>query len=472
MNGDISKWIESEAILAASRKSFWDFCQTLAPSFYKRDREYLRGMCESMQAFIDSPKNVLIINLPPRHGKSFTCTHLVEWILGRCPSQKIMTGSYNETLSTRFAKKVRDDIQEQKADEGKIVYSDIFPQVRIKDGDASVRLWSLEGHYNSYLATSPGGTATGFGADVLIVDDLIKNDSEAHSEIAKEKQWDWFANTMLSRLEEGGKIIVVMTRWATDDLAGRLLMEFPEDEVTHINYVAMQADGEMLCDEILSKKSCEQKRRLMGEDIFLANYQQEPIDVKGRLYSSLKTYDDIPRDSSGHAMFKNVKCYIDTADTGKDYLCSIIYGEYGGSAYILDVLYTQKPMEYTEGEVARRLDEYDVRVCDVESNNGGRGFARNIDNILKTKLNSRKCRIVWFHQSQNKQARILSNATRVMDNILFPKDWKVRYPEYYDAMMKFQAAGGNEHDDAPDATTGVWEKMSTHGIKFNRANLR
>lgn len=464
--------IRRAAVIELSARSFWDFCKTVSPGFYKDDRKYLREMCESMQAFISSNKSVLIINLPPRHGKSFTCTHLVEWMLGNHPEWKIMTGSYNETLSTRFAKKVRDDIQEQKADADKIIYTDIFPLTRIREGDAAVRLWSLEGHYNSYLATSPGGTATGFGANILIVDDLIKNDMEAHNEIAKDKQWEWFANTMLSRLEEGGKIIVVMTRWATDDLAGRLLLEYPEEEITHINYVAMGPGGEMLCEDILSRKSCERKRRLMGEDIFLANYQQEPIDIKGRLYTSFKTYSDIPRDTSGRPLFKTIKCYIDTADTGKDYLCSIIYGEYEHNAYVLDVLYTQKPMEYTEGEVARRLAEYDVRIADIESNNGGRGFARNVEEFMRNELAYRGCRVAWFHQSQNKQARILSNATRVMDRIFFPQDWKVRYPEYYEAMIKYQATGGNEHDDAPDATTGVWEKMSSHGIKFSRANLR
>ena len=86
-----------------------------------------------------------------------------------------MTGSYNETLSTMFSKNVRNDIQEEKADIYKPVYSDVFPDVRIKKGDGAVNLWSLEGGYNNYLATSPTGTATGFGCDLLIVDDLIKN---------------------------------------------------------------------------------------------------------------------------------------------------------------------------------------------------------------------------------------------------------------------------------------------------------
>ena len=76
-----------------------------------------------------------------------------------------------------------------------------------------MNLWSLENGYNNYLSTSPTGTATGFGASLLIIDDLIKNAEEAYNENVKEKHWDWFTNTILSRLEEGGKIIIIMTRF-------------------------------------------------------------------------------------------------------------------------------------------------------------------------------------------------------------------------------------------------------------------
>ncbi len=129
----------------------------------------------------------------------------VQWLLGNDNDKKIMTGSYNETLSTVFSKNVRNAIQETKADEDVVVFNDIFPDTHIKYGDAAMNLWSLEGGYNNYLATSPTGTATGFGADIIIVDDLIKNAEEANNATVLEKHWEWFTNTMLSRLEEGGK---------------------------------------------------------------------------------------------------------------------------------------------------------------------------------------------------------------------------------------------------------------------------
>ncbi len=133
-----------------------------------------------MQEFIyDSDDDVLVINEPPRHGKSRTASKFVEWLLGNDTRKKIMTGSYNETLSTTFSKSVRNTIQEIKADENRVVFSDVFPGVEIKSGDGAMNLWSLTGGYNNYLATSPTGTATGFGADIIIIDDLIKNAEEA-----------------------------------------------------------------------------------------------------------------------------------------------------------------------------------------------------------------------------------------------------------------------------------------------------
>ena len=439
-----------------ARREFFFYCHLKAPDFYKEDRKYLIDLCKAFQDFVQSDDEVMVVNEPPRHGKSRTAGLLVEWVLGNDQSQKIMTGSYNETLSTMFSKNVRNDIMEEKADQIRIVFSDIFPNVRIKRGDGAMNLWSLEGGYNNYLATSPTGTATGFGASLLIIDDPIKKAEEANNELTKEKHWSWFTDTMLSRLEEGGKIIIIMTRWASDDLAGRALDHFKESgaRIRHISMKALQDDGTMLCDEVLSRKSYEAKIKAMGADIASANYQQEPIDLKGRLYTSFKTYSgELPQ-------FKEIRNYTDTADTGDDYLCSIDYGvTFASEAYILEVLYTKEPMEVTEPATAKMFEKDMVNVADIESNNGGRGFARNVERILQQELHSNHTIVRWFSQNKNKQARIYSNSSWVMQHIYYPEDWRNRWPEYYDAMVKYQREGKNKHDDAPDATTGIAEKI-------------
>lgn len=395
--------------------------------------------------------------MPPRHGKSRTAVLLSQWLFGCDPTEKIMTGSYNEVLSTTFARSVRDGIAEEVFDPARITFNEIFPSTRIKYGEAAAGKWALDGQYASYLATSPGGTATGFGARKLIIDDLIKTAEEAFNEVALEKQWSWFTDTMLSRTETGYKIIIIMTRWASNDLAGRALDHWPDAEL--ITMKALKDDGSMLCDAVLTREDYEDKKRIMSEEIASANYQQEPIDLKGRLYSSFKTYTDVPRDAAGKPLFTKICNYTDTADEGSDYLCSVTYGEYNQEAYVLDVYYTKAPMEVTEPETVRRLHETGCNVARIESNNGGRGFARNVERELRA-LGSNRCRIEWFHQNANKAARILTNSTWVQDHIYFPVNWRDRWPEYYAAMQKYQKEGKNTHDDAPDATTGVAEQFN------------
>lgn len=376
-----------------------------------------------------------------------------------------MTGSYNETLSTSFSKMVRDSITEKKADKDKVIFSDIFPQTNIKQGDGAANLWSLEKGNNNYLATSPTGTATGFGANIIVIDDLIKNASEANNSLNRDKQWSWFTDTMLSRLEGNDwKIIVVMTRWHSKDLAGRLISHCKENKISYkqILYKAVKEDGSMLCDDILNYESYTIKTKTMSPEIALANYQQEPIDLKGTLYKSFKTYDEIPKDMFGNYKFTEIKSYCDTADTGDDYLCNIIYGVLNREAYILDVYYTKDHMEITEKEVAKRLTEFKVNNALVEGNNGGRGFARQVERNMR-ELGNHKTIIRTFHQSNNKNARILSNATWIMEHIYYPNNWHNKWNEYFISMKEYQREGKNPHDDAQDATTGVAENIIEAG---------
>ena len=459
MNKDILKHY---AKLELSRRSFWEYCKFTSPDFYSDDRHFLMDLSEKLQWFIEEAvEQIMVVNIPPRHGKSRTATKFVDWLFGVYgTSIKVMTGSYNETLSGTFAKQVRDCIAEKKT-EGITVYNDIFPDTKIKYGEAAAQKWALDGSEQAnYLATSPTGTATGFGCNIMIIDDVIKNAEEAYNANTLQKLSSWFTDTMLSRTENGFKLIVIMTRGSNDDLAGFILANYKN--VVHINYKAVQDDGSMLCPEILTKKDYELKTQNMNPDIVAANYQQEPIDIKGRLYTNLKTYTETPKDEKGNSLFKYILNYTDTADEGSDFLCSICYGMFDSSYYILDVLYTKEAMEITEPATAQMLTRNNVGCAIIESNNGGRGFARNVGRECKDMGNTHT-NIKWFHQSKNKIARILSNSTSVMNNLYFPVNWEDRWPDFAKAIRKYQREGKNEHDDAPDALTGVYENPKPLG---------
>lgn len=458
---------EREILIPKARENLFEYNHLMAPDFYRPERFFLVTLCNEMQAFYEDAYGppVLVLNLPPRFGKSRTAMTLSQWVFGKNPSEKIMSGSYNEMLSTTFSKGVRDPIAEIKLDPDKVVYSDVFPYTKIKQGDATAHYWSIEGEYSSYLATSPTGTATGFGCSLMIIDDIIKNAYEAYNENILEGHWKWFTNTMLQRLEEGGKIIIIMTRWSSRDLAGRAIEHFGNDARV-VTMKAVQPDGSMLCEDILSKKSYLLKVAAMGVDIASANYQQEPIDMKGALYQTFKTYDTIPVNAAGKPLFTEIRAYIDTADEGDNYLCGVVYGVYNKEAYMLDVLYTKAPMEITEPATAKMLYDNKVNLAKIESNNGGRGFARAVARQLKEKFRSNHTKIKWFHQALNKVARILSNSTWVQDHIYYPKNWRDRWPDYYKAMTSYQKEGKNKYDDGPDATTGIAENCTRGSSGF------
>lgn len=464
--------VQYQAQLELARRDFWEFCKLTAPDFYREDRHYLKRICRELQEFVESPtETVMIINEPPRHGKSRTAQQLAKWVFGIRPAEKIITGSYNEQLSTTFSRGVRNDIQERKASRDRIVYSDIFPKTTIKRGSGAANLWTLEGQHISYLATSPGGTVTGFGATFMIIDDIVKNAEEALNETVLESHWTWFTNTMLSRLERGGKIIIIATRWNTKDLSGRAIDHYKSIgiPVRIITEKALQSDGTMLCDGVLDRNAYDLIVKTMGREIVEANYNQNPIDLMGRLYNlGFQTYKQLPVDDKGQSVVEEVCAYIDTADQGDDYLCCIIYALYRQQAYVLDVYFTKDGMEITEGEVAKRLYEHHVNRAFIESNNGGRGFGRSVERILREKYHWYKTYIDLFSQTRNKKARILSSSTWCQNNIKFPIGWEVNFSDFYGDVMAYQKEGKMAHDDAEDCLAGIYDRVGRGALfSFN-----
>lgn len=482
---DNKKLIKLLAKVELARRNFYYYCRLKDPKFYKKDREYLKKLCDELQDFYFSNDEVLIVNMPPRLGKSYTLQNFEEWILGINQKEKIITASYNRMLSNNFSKNVRNAIQEIKADKDIIVYSDIFKS-QIKKGSGAAEIWSLEGStLPNFLSTSPSGTVTGFGCSLMVIDDLIKNAEESYNENLLEKHFKWLTDTMLSRIEIGGKLVVIFTRWSNKDLAGRLLDFYKTQglKIRHILMKAEQEDGSSLCEELLSKQRIKYLKSIMSEEIFNANYNQVPIDIKGRLYTDLRTYNydelyqveevyfdeekhyneyTFKKDKNNKRIYKfhfdKIINYTDTADEGKDYLCSITAGIYKRKIYVLDVIYTKAHMESTEPMVAKALKDYEVHICRIESNNGGKGFARNVD-ILKKELNNNITQITTFTQNKNKNSRIYSNKDNVMKNIYLPENWGVLWPEFFKSMVEYQAEGKNEHDDAEDAITGIYESF-------------
>ena len=471
----LTEAIQKKAKCVLASKSLFDYCKIRdSETFYNEENApYLLEICQAIEEFENDDNELLMVNMPPRHGKSRTATNSASWLLGRNPQYKIMTGTYNTILSTKFSKQVRNIIMEQPR-LNKICFNNIFPKVKIKYGSASAGMWGLEGNEeDNYLATAPNSSSTGIGCDFLIIDDLIKNKYEAyHKELLNKLFEDWIRDTLYQRLEGKRKILVFMTRWSTKDPCGRLITLFQEQGRKYRLITKKAFDsktGKMLNPMILNKRQYGLLIQTIGEDIVEANYNQTPIDLKGCLYKRFLEYDPTDIRSidnpNGKIIFKDIRCRCDTADTGDDFLCSIAYGvTRDNQAYVLPInaiIYTQDDMETTEKQVAKQLLENNVKVFRPESNNGGRGFCRAVEKEYK-KLGGTKCVFRPYTQTLNKEARILSNSTEVQNIIHYPLDWKSRYREYYISMKEYQRQGKNEHDDAQDCTTSIAEELAVN----------
>ena len=477
--------VGEKTVYDLAKDSFWEFCKLTHPKAFKESRPHQKKIADTFQALyekriirfsptdpwqiVDSTEGLegfeycrkMKLNMPPRHYKSFSAGLFSQWVLGKNNDNRIITVSYNEILSGRFAQGVRDGIDATRADNKRVIFNDVFPETHIKQGDASARMWSLQGQFFNYLATSFNGTVTGVGCNIGIIDDQIKTAAEAHNENLLDNHWAWYTDTFLSRLEEDAIQIIIMTRWSNNDICGKLEKEAEADEwyVLSMKACINEETKEMLCPEVFSFKSYSAKKKLMSPEIFDANYQQEPVDAKGKLYSYFKTYTDLPRDDKGNLVFDKIVAYTDTADQGADKLCTIVGIMYKGEGWITDVYYSGDGMEVTEPAVAEVLVRNNVNLSKIESNNGGRGFARAVEKAIWEKHKTKKVKIEWFHQSANKQSRINSTSFFIMEHIYFPWNWKDRWPEYYKDMNKYQREGKNKHDDAPDATTGFAEMI-------------
>lgn len=462
--------LRRQLLISLAKDNFYVFCHVIDPYFYQAHRTHLKTLCDTLQSFYErklinpsngKPYRKLRISLPPRHGKSRTLILFTSWVLGKNQKERIITASYNDDTSQEFSRYTRDTITAKKNLPHEIIYSDIF-NVKIQQGHASYNEWALDGQFFSYKGTGLGGSITGKGSTIAISDDLVKDAETAYNETSLEKIWQWYTGTFISRHEEQSLEIMNMTRWSNKDPIGRIMNSKDKDNWYHLVMPVIDDNDNMLCKDLMSYETYQEKLALADVAIFQANYLQQPIEAKGLLYGQgFKTYESLPIN------FETIINYTDTADEGKDFLASGCFGIKNGKAYMLDILYTQEHMSITESLTAEMLVKNKVNLCRVESNNGGGGFARSVEDIIYRDYNARNITIKTFHQTQNKLSRIYTNATKVLNAVIMPHDWQIRYPDFYKSIMSYSKEGKNKHDDGPDMLTGVAEMLDNNIGQFD-----
>lgn len=461
---DIDEYkILKEILRRKTRDTFSKFIQ-----FTKKDynlKWFHQEICNKITAFENKEIKKLMIFVPPQHGKSEISTRRYPaWTLGKNPNQKIGVVSYNATIGSKFGKDIQRIMSE---DEYKYLFPEIHLNLDGKDGYLKNKNeFEIPNFKGSVVSIGVGGALTSRQIDKLIIDDIYKDAQGAWSKTIRNNIWEWYTSTAETRLHNESQILIVFTRWHEDDLAGKLLQEEP-DQWEVVKYPAIKTEenlpndnrmlGEALWEErhnLQKLLNIKQKNPLVFSNLF----QQDPMPQLGLLYNNLKEYETI--NDNGE-----VKLYCDVADTGKDFLCSIVFKVVNEKAYILDVVYTQESVEVTENLLVDQCIKFGVIQAIIESNNGGRQFSRNVERLLNDK-NWYRTQIITFHQSNNKIARILSHQSMVQNNIYFPKNWSIDFPTFYDHVTKFTKVGINEFDDSVDALTGIAEELENTNEPF------
>ncbi len=235
--------------------------------------------------------------MPPRHGKSeLISRYFPAWYLGTYPDRRIILVSYEAGFAASWGRKTKELLEE---------YGEDLFGIKLNRLSNSAYRWDVADHEGGLNATGVGGAITGKGANVLIIDDPVKNDEQANSKTYRDKTYDWFRATAYTRLEPGGAIIVIMTRWNFDDLAGRLLNDPDSDdkwEVIDFPAIAKEDDilgrkeGEALWPYRYSLKKLQSIKKQIGSYWFNALYQQQPIASEYQIFKSQwwQEYLDLP----------------------------------------------------------------------------------------------------------------------------------------------------------------------------------
>jgi hypothetical protein len=232
----------------------------------------------------------LIVTMPPRHGKSSTVSHYFPaWYLGTFPEKRVILTSYEADFAAGWGRKVRDVLGRQGRRFG----------VRLREDSAAANRWDL--HSGGGMVTAGvGGAIVGRPADLLLLDDPIKNAEQAFSPTYREKTEEWFLSTAFTRLEPGASVIVVLTRWHDDDIAGRLLRKGGW-ELLKLPALAREGDplgrqpGEALWPSRYDVAALEEIHKAVGDNWWESLYQQEPFPEGGNLFKPdrMSWYEDL-----------------------------------------------------------------------------------------------------------------------------------------------------------------------------------
>lgn len=345
-------FLKKELALRKARQSMSAFTQ-----YTKRDYRmnwHHRLLCEYLDRFVAGEIRNLMVFMPPRHGKSeLVSRRLPAYLLGKNPKASLICSSYSADLASMMNRDVQRIIDTEE-------YADLFPETRLNSSNVRTSAhgqavrnsdqFEIIEHGGFYKSAGVGGGITGMGANYAIIDDPIKNQQDANSETVRENIWGWYTSTLYTRLQHPRSVLVTLTRWHEDDLAGRLLRLAKEDpdadqwvvlklparfEMDDRHERDPRKEGEALWESDFGDKTLRSIESSVGPVVWSALYQQRPSPAGGGFfYSHMFEYGDVP------SKFDYTFIMGDTAYHEKqenDFTVLVHFGVSSDKLYITDV---------------------------------------------------------------------------------------------------------------------------------------
>lgn len=287
---------------------------------------HIKAVIDELERVESGLHDRVMLFLPPRHGKSLITSQIFPaWYLGRHPDRSIIASSYGQELASDFGRRVRGFVTDQ-------LHTTIFPECLVADDSNAVHRFGLTAG-GAYFAVGAGGPITGRGADLLLIDDAVKSREQAYSAAERKSLQQWYEHVAYTRLQPGGAIIIIVTRWHEDDLPGWLLREHAREAWKTISLPAIaepadllgRKEGEPLWIERFGLETLDRIREAVGTAAWLSLYQQRPVREHGGTF-----HRDWFRSYGASPEFQRVIFSVDSAykiNQSADYSVIQVWGE-------------------------------------------------------------------------------------------------------------------------------------------------
>jgi predicted phage terminase large subunit-like protein len=406
---------------------------------------HIRHLCDRLMPGLVAGGGRYIVTMPPRHGKSeFISNWLPTWYLDCFPDRKVILTSYAAKFAAKWGRKVRTNLES---------FDHATVKVR-QDSRAADRFDTTAG--GQMITAGVGGPITGEGAHLAVIDDPVKNWVEAMSETRRQTVKDWFDSTLYTRLEPKATIILLMTRWHEDDLAGYLLNEHEDDwELINLPAIAEDKDslgrrpGEALCPDRYDAPTLEKIMRAVGSRVADALYQQRPVAAEGESWkrSYWRFWKQLPEKfdemiQSWDLTFKD-KAQSKSGDV--DYVVGQVWGRLGANLYLVDQVRGQWGFNKTKDEILKLTIKYPhARRKMIEDKANGAAVQDNLRNTISG--------IVMVEPKGGKLARATAAEPAIESGNVYLPD-QTTNPWVKDFINEAAAFPKGKHDDQVDAAS-------------------